>query len=118
MRPTSAHHGCCVGGDEQFHGIAKALGIPLIGHPPKNRSHMAHLSGYSELLPAKDYIPRNHDIVDAVALLIAAPHTEHEVLRSGTWATFRYARKIECPIYLILPSGKIQWFRGSQAVLN
>lgn len=59
------------------------------------------------VLPAKDYLARNHDIVDAAGLLIAAPSGPAEKRRSGTWATVRHARKQGTRIWIVLPSGEI-----------
>jgi hypothetical protein len=39
--------------------------------------------------------------------LIATPSTDDEQLRSGTWATVRYARKAKKRIKLIFPNEKI-----------
>jgi predicted Rossmann fold nucleotide-binding protein DprA/Smf involved in DNA uptake len=38
-------------------------------------------------------LERNHLIVAACDVLNAAPLQDEEILRSGTWATIRYARK-------------------------
>lgn len=43
---------------------------------------------------AKSYMIRNDRLVHHADVLIAFPETEHEQLRSGTWATIRRARKI------------------------
>lgn len=56
------------------------------------------------------YIVRDHAIVDEVQFLIGCPRKDIEELRSGTWATIRYARKqrrnLNC-IILIYPDGGI-----------
>ena len=57
--------------------------------------------------PAKPPLDRNHDIVERCDLLIATPHTVEEQLRSGTWATIRYARKVHRPHYIIRPCGQL-----------
>ena len=94
---TEFHHGDCIGADAEAHDIAVAHGIPIIIHPPTDARKRAfcHI-GNPQLpirqLPTKPYLTRNHDIVDASDVLFAAPHGT-EILRSGTWATIRYARK-------------------------
>lgn len=46
--------------------------------------------------PAKPYLERNKDIAnEGIDGLIAAPSGWVEELRSGTWATVRYARKLK-----------------------
>lgn len=57
-------------------------------------------------IPIKPPLVRNHDIVDSTELLIACPKEQVEVLRSGTWATIRYARKKEITVWLIDPEGQ------------
>jgi len=56
-----------------------------------------------EVWPAKPYLERNHDIVDATDYLIFAPKTRHEQLRSGTWATYRYAKLMRKNILMLHP---------------
>jgi hypothetical protein len=56
----------------------------------------------------KEYLDRNHDIVDSSDLLIAVSESTVEVLRSGTWATIRYAKKLRKPIKIIYPDGKVE----------
>jgi len=57
------------------------------------------------LYNARPPLTRNHDIVDCTELLIACPKSMKEELRSGTWATVRYARKLERPVIIIYPNG-------------
>lgn len=100
------HHGDCVGADAQAHDIAVALGYRVVIHPPEISSKRAFKDGC--VLPAKDYHERNHDIVDSSRLMIAAPDTNTEIVRSGTWATVRYARAQQASghlmgIYTLLP---------------
>ena len=57
-------------------------------------------------LPKKPLI-RNRDIVRETAVLIATPEQTIEQLRSGTWATVRYARKMNRPTVLIFPDGTL-----------
>jgi hypothetical protein len=92
---SELHHGDCFGGDEEAHEMALELGLRIVIHPPLNNSKRAFCKGAHLVLPPKYYIDRNHDIVDVSALLIAAPKTDEEEVRSGTWATVRYARKMD-----------------------
>jgi hypothetical protein len=50
---------------------------------------------------------RNRKIVDVVEVLLAVPFEDAEVLRSGTWATVRYARRVRRTTVIIRPSGVI-----------
>ena len=93
---TEIHHGGCIGADAQFHKICSALGFVPIVHPASNvrPSKVAKLEPPdATYLPAKPALVRNRDIVDSSDIMIATPGQGYEVLRSGTWATIRYAEK-------------------------
>ena len=98
------HHGDCIGADVEAHDIALELGLIPVIHPPQNPSKRAFKPA-TTILPTKDYLDRNHDIVDGTLLLIACPKEPEEQLRSGTWATIRYAKKTNKNIYIIIPDG-------------
>jgi hypothetical protein len=88
------HHGCCVGADTQANYVAHAVGTHVVYHPPLIAEKASDLRDFpGDHLPPKPYIERNHDIVDATDMLIACPAGDEEQVRSGTWATVRYARK-------------------------
>lgn len=103
------HHGDCINGDEEAAKIGHALGFIVHAHPPFNERKRA-FSEFNDVIHApKDYIPRNHDIVDGSSILIATPHTMNEVIRSGTWATIRYARQLNRELCIIFPDGTEHW---------
>lgn len=92
---TEFHHGCCIGADYQAHEFISKYSKKIIihGHPSnlkRNRAvcecHVMH----PELPP----LERNRIIVDSVDFMVAIPFTQHEELRSGTWATIRYTRRL------------------------
>ena len=96
LSATELHHGDCVGADAEAHKIAFDGGLAIVVHPPVNdvkRANVAAVAGRVSVLTSKPYLERNHDIVDVVEVLIAAPLTAKRVLRSGTWATVRYGWK-------------------------
>lgn len=97
------HHGDCIGADEDFHNICVYLNIPIIIHPPIKDKARAFCKNYYQIREPKDYIVRNHDIVDETDLLIACPKGFKEELRSGTWTTVRYARKVKRRELIIYP---------------
>jgi len=115
------HHGDCIGADMQFHmealkeetksqrlGIRFSL-VRVLIHPPEEPGRRAWCKTlYGKILPPKPYIDRNRDIVDACDALIACPGSILEDLRSGTWATVRYARRKGKPIFLIMPNGELR----------
>ncbi|MBA7517324.1 hypothetical protein ES705_09377 [subsurface metagenome] len=104
--PSEFHHGDCIGADEEAHEIANRLSLPIYIHPPKISTKRAFTNGYISY-PPKPYLKRNHDIVDSVYILIACPKGK-EVLRSGTWATIRYAILRKIRTIIIYPNGIIE----------
>lgn len=94
---TEFHHGDCIGADAQAAYIAGEVGICTFVHPPEDQHKRARfVSGevpttFYDPLP---YLERNHSIVDCTDVLLATPKTNKEELRSGTWATIRYAIRI------------------------
>ncbi len=101
------HHGDCVGSDEQAHGLALAACLWIKAHPARFKGKRAFCDRCNVVAAAKDPLVRNRDIVDETDRLIATPRWMYEALRSGTWATVRYARKIGRPITIIWPNGNV-----------
>lgn len=100
------HHGDCIGGDALIHDLAELVtGYRILIHPPSDSRKRAFCIGTSTFEP-KPYLDRNHDIVDATERLIAAPKGFMEELRSGTWATVRYARRKGKPVIIVYPDGR------------
>lgn len=86
------HHGDCIGADEYAAKTARRLKYKIVGHPPTNATKRAYVISDLWLEP-KPYLVRNKSIVNASRILVAMPRiVGHEELRSGTWATIRYAR--------------------------
>lgn len=103
---TEFHHGDCIGSDAEAHQIAKIINAFTVGHPPINPAKRAFCT-VDKLLPEKDYLDRNKDIVDAVRLMFATPKENKEKLRSGTWSTIRYAAKKNKRLFVIYPNGEV-----------
>ena len=102
------HHGDCVGADKQAHDIIRNLypNVKIICHLPINDNLRAFCICDKYKVP-KSYLERNRAIVNHTDLLIAISGTVKEQLRSGTWATIRFARKSQKEIRIILPNGAI-----------
>ncbi|MFQ5741967.1 MAG: hypothetical protein ACE5HV_00080 [Acidobacteriota bacterium] len=107
LAPEECHHGDCIGADAEFHGICRGFKFKIIVHPPLKRIKRAFCKG-DETLPALPYLERNRAIVDECDELLACPYERREQLRSGTWATIRYARKTGKPVRIIYPDGFIE----------
>jgi hypothetical protein len=107
------HHGDCKGADADAHYECWKLAISIILHPPDNPKHRNYCDTgpyedmVKEINPTKPYLTRNHDIVDETDYLIACPDGYKEELRSGTWATIRYAKKQHVLVYIIYPDGTL-----------
>lgn len=96
------HHGDCLGADAEAHEIVYNMNTKteIIIHPPSDPSKRAFKKG-DETKEELPYLERNHKIVDDTHLLIAATSSLREELRSGTWATVRYARQIGRPVLIL-----------------
>ncbi len=105
------HHGDCVGSDKTFDDLCRVsplcLGMEI--HPPiidaKRAFCTTDLRDFVH--PAKDYLVRNHDIVDVANVMIATPAEYGMQLRSGTWSTIRYARSVDKPLAIVYLSGAV-----------
>jgi hypothetical protein len=95
LDPIEFHHGDCIGADAEAHDIVREFlpNVIIHIHPPIISSKRAHKSG-DIIHNEAGYLERNHYIVDDTDCLIGTPKTDTEELRSGTWATIRYARKM------------------------
>jgi hypothetical protein len=108
---TQATHGMCVGADEQFHFMAKALGYFMIGFPGVTRGGLVwqrseKCNDCDLIVPEKFFLVRNRDIVRESDIIIATPKQTIEQARgSGTWATIRYARDAGLPLCIVWPDG-------------
>jgi hypothetical protein len=90
------HYGDCVGSDEEAAGIALKVGFELHCHPPVDRSERAFTDRkWKKIIvyPPRPFLERNHEIVFKSDRLLATPSSEEEEVRSGTWATIRFAKK-------------------------
>ena len=105
------HHGDCIGSDAEAHVIAQSLGIRVVVHPPEidaKRAFVVLSRGTAQrhaddIRVPRPYLKRNHDIVSACKLLIAAPKQHREQRRSGTWATIRFANRNGVEVVIIVP---------------
>ncbi len=108
LKPKQFHHGGCIGADtEASHMAHEFKRIIVVKHPPTNTYAQgeSYCDEETEPLP---FLVRNHVIVDESDALIACPESDTEQVRSGTWATVRYARKQGRMIYIIRPDGKVE----------
>ncbi len=110
-------HGDCVGADNQAYNFATALSAYTTARPCTILSKRAFTQSCRVHEPVAP-LERNHIIVDEAELMIATPKENEEVLRSGTWATIRYAKKTKTPLIVFLPNGKKKVFDHNDFVAN
>lgn len=104
LKPDVFRHGDCVGADEEAFVIASALGAETIAHPSNVEGKRAFTASTTVHEPTGP-LARDVLIVEDSNLLVAAPSTYVERVRSGTWFTVRCARKVGVPLTVILPDG-------------
>lgn len=100
------HHGGAEGADTQAWQMAAELGYDIHFHPcpgvvatPEQSQRFI----WHEVFPP---LERNKFIVNDSEILIAGPRTDKEELRSGTWATIRYARLVRIPVVMLSRGSK------------
>ena len=103
------HHGDCIGADFEAAVLAEAVGFVVVSHPPI-KAYRRGYGPYNIELPAKEYIARDHDIVNESDVMIATPYEDTEIVRSGTWTTIRYAKKKNKELYILTPTKGIYTF--------
>lgn len=104
--PLELHHGNCVGADTVAHNLCLELHVPIVMYPTLHRLQAAN-QGAREVKPVTlgrfAELTRNRAIVDATDLVIACPREMRETIRSGTWATVRYAQQKKKPVIILWP---------------
>ncbi|NIN68884.1 MAG: hypothetical protein GTO63_30195 [Anaerolineae bacterium] len=119
--PNSVWHGGAIGADEQFHELVlcrwpAGVHICVLPVEHKDRSERIEPGPWVHIFPpVKNPLERNRTIARACLHLICTPKDASEVLRSGTWATVRYARRVMRTHTLIYPDGSRKTFRGEDA---
>lgn len=115
LKPSVVAHGGCIGADDAVDDLAVELGIFRAifpsDHPTKALpfDHFVAKRGADRAgggftwAAVKAPLARNPDIVAVGELLIACPKEVREVIRSGTWATVRLARRVGKRVVVIDP---------------
>ncbi len=120
LQPRTLIHGGAKGADSEAHNLAHEF--EYTDAPPffevwpadeRSSEHwikiLTHTDGRLASRVHPVMLPLARDLVMAKQCdhLIACPATTTEVVRSGTWATIRYARAARKPITIIAPDGII-----------
>ncbi len=93
LNPSEFHHGDCVGADEEAHRIVREFfpSCQIHVYPPLSEWKRAFTKG-DVIYEPEMYLERDRNIVRNTELLIGAPLTKNEILRSGTWTTIRFGK--------------------------
>ncbi len=103
-QPSSVIHGDCVGADKDFDDICAELGIKRYSCP----SNLTAKRAYTEAIVLGEPAPpleRNLVIVSISNELMACPEGLLEIIRSGTWATIRYAKNMKKTAHIFYSNG-------------
>ena len=110
---TNAHHGDCLGADSEFHVVVLDFNPKIIRHAhPCDLENQRFYCELRDIDICHDPLPpleRNQVIVDSSDFVIGAPRESQEVVRSGTWATIRRARKAGNLLCIVYPNGEVDW---------
>ena len=107
-------HGDCLGADEFVHHIALALNLRIVIYPANIPGKRARCHGASEVHAPNDPLARNDIIARECDELVAMPRVQQEELRSGTWATIRYALKYGKGVTIIGPQAAVNLPPGTR----
>lgn len=101
-------HGGCVGADADAHESWLLLEREMEIFPQSKQPILVapNLIGARRHKPCHDPLERNREMVQRATHLVACP-AGPEIMRSGTWSTVRYARRLSLPITIIWPNGSV-----------
>lgn len=110
-------HGGCVGADHEAHNLllTRQMGFRVEIYPASDVDwkYVSRDKGAIKYPPAPA-LERNREIVNRSQILLAAPKTNSQVLRSGTWSTVRYAIGRGVPVLLLKREGGYEVFRPEE----
>ena len=105
-------NGACEGADRAIHGAILDAGLGgkvrfefWPSNEEQNKWALKVLRPKDLLFGIEKPLKRNNFMINRAEGLMAMPKGYREALRSGTWATIRYARKIKKPVTIVWPNG-------------
>lgn len=104
------HHGDCIGVDVEAADFAKRIGYHVIAHPCILEEKRGFYEHNDEIRIPIQPLARNKNIVNYSEIMIVVPKEEKEILRSGTWATYRYLRAEKKLHAIVWPKEKTNLF--------
>lgn len=119
--PTGrVRHGMCIGADAIAHSAARALNIPVVGHPGIGRDGLSpkraelNPDSFESIRRPRWYLDRNEDMVYECTEVIALVDRDScERYRSGEWNTIGHAIRYGRNLSMIWRSGYVAvWSQG------
>jgi hypothetical protein len=106
-------HGGAIGGDEIADSVARLynlLSVDIYPCEPKRYEYWQRKikDDITTIHEVRLPLVRNRIIARDCDRLLALPREMQETLRSGTWATVRYARQNKKPITILFPDGSVR----------
>jgi hypothetical protein len=106
------HHGACIGCDAAAHAAGLRQVKQVVVHPPIKTDKLDLRSVAANrlvrILPSKDYLARNRDIVQVTDRMLALPSGPERRRGSGTWYTVRYAVQVGKPVAICHRDGTVE----------
>lgn len=101
-------HGAAIGADEEIAIRCKEFGCKLLAFPCNIASQQSKkaIEISDEVFDEEPPLTRNRNMVDYALSVMAFPATMAEEMRSGTWATIRYANKKGINVQMFWPNGE------------
>jgi len=109
--PPTFHHGGCVGADRDLHRLVREVWgrtVRIVIHPAIDQpAGLCDWTDADEMREPAPSLVRNRAIVDAIRFgaLYACPKGMMSEMRSGTWATIRYAERMKKGAIIFWPDG-------------
>jgi hypothetical protein len=109
--PMVFSHGGAHGADSEAHAIwrEEMRGqdvMALVWPADEQRAVLFQGEKRTRVHPVMPPLDRNREIVKRAMFLVACPHEEQELQRSGTWMTIRIAFALKKPVLILWPSGR------------
>lgn len=112
--PVTFRHGGAFGADTQVHAIWRELrlkgGAEVWPADEKRKAMFLHQARVV-VREVMNPLARNEEIVSHSQFLFAAPHAQHEVVRSGTWHAIRFGIRNKRPTLILWPNGQMTLHR-------
>lgn len=119
-KPIVLRHGGAIGADMEAHAIWRASlqseGVANVWPASEDRAAVFRNQFRVYLEPVQPPLFRNTEMVKRSGFILAAPHYNHEELRSGTWHAIRQGGEFKKPTLVVWPSGALKLYMAGYRV--